>query len=165
MPLPTKQILRSLAGATLASLLMMATSFQAQASEITEYVVEAPFEDVRQDLGDGVVSLGYKVDHESFIGDMLARTSADVGGKKSIFKKAELIQFCSAVLSRAAMEADPANIAFCPYILFAYERTDEPGKVHVGFRRLDETGSEASKKALAKINSVLDGIAKEAANQ
>ncbi|MEE9375002.1 MAG: DUF302 domain-containing protein [Rhizobiaceae bacterium] len=157
--------LKIIAKAAMTCLVVCASLFPTQAAEITEYVVEAPFEDVRQDLGDGVVNLGYKVDYEAFIGDMLARTASDVGAKKSIYKKAEFIQFCSAVLSRAAMEADPANIAFCPYILFAYERTDEPGKVHVGFRRLDEQGSDASKAALAKINTILDSIAKEAANQ
>jgi uncharacterized protein (DUF302 family) len=137
----------------------------AQADDVTEYVVEAPFEDVIQDLSDGVINRGYKIDYQAHIGEMLARTSSDVGGKKKIFKGAKFIQFCSAVLSRAAMEADPANIAFCPYILFAYERADETGKVHVGFRRLYEGGSDASKAALAKVNSVLDEIAKEAAGQ
>ena len=95
----------------------------------------------------------------------MARTSQDVGGKKQIYKRAELIQFCSAVLSRNAMEADPANIAFCPYVLFVYERADESGKVRVGFRRLDETGSPDSKSALAAINKVLDEIVQEAADQ
>ncbi|MEX3008131.1 DUF302 domain-containing protein [Hoeflea sp. TYP-13] len=134
----------------------------AAASDVTEYIAEAPFEDVRQDLGDAVINRGYKIDYEAYIGEMLERTSADVGGKKEIYKNAEFIQFCSAVLSRAAMEADPANIAYCPYVLFAYELADEPGKVHVGFRRLDERGSEASKAALAKVNALLDEIAREA---
>ena len=137
----------------------------ANASETTEYMTEAAFEEVLQDLNDGVVNRGYKIDYEAHIGEMLARTSADVGGKKEIYKNAKLIQFCSAVLSRAAMEADPANIAFCPYILFAYERADEAGKIRVGFRHLDERGNDASKAALAKVNALLDEIAKEAAGK
>ena len=137
----------------------------ALASDVTEYVVEAEYEDVRQDLGDAVINRGYKIDYNAFVGDMLARTSQDVGGKKSLYEHAELIQFCSAVLSRNAMEADPANIAFCPYVLFVYERSDEKGKIRVGFRRLDETGSSDSKKALAAINAVLDEIVQEAADQ
>ena len=75
------------------------------------------------------------------------------------------MQFCSAVLSRAAMEADARNIAFCPYVLFVYELADQLGEIHVGFRRLDEVGSPASKQALAKINSVLDEIVQEAAGR
>ncbi len=165
MPL-LKKILKPLIASTFAAAVLLSTSATVTAAGITEFVVEAPFEDVRADLGDGVISRGYKVDYEAFIGDMLARTAGDVGAKKTIYKKAEFIQFCSAVLSRNAMEADPGNIAFCPYILFAYERADEPGKVHVGFRRLDDkSGSAASNKALAKINSVLEAIAKEASEQ
>ena len=137
----------------------------AWASDVTEYVIEAEFDGVRQDLGDAVINRGYNIDYNAFVGDMLARTSQDVGGKKQIYKRAELIQFCSAVLSRNAMEADPANIAFCPYVLFVYERADESGKVRVGFRRLDETGSPDSKSALAAINKVLDEIVQEAADQ
>ena len=138
---------------------------EARASDVTEYVVEAEYDIVRQDLGDAVVNRGYKIDYNAFVGDMLARTSQDVGGKKELYEKAELIQFCSAVLSRNAMEADPANIAYCPYVLFVYERADEKGKVRVGFRRLDEVGSDESKKALAAINAVLDEIVQEAADQ
>ena len=149
-----------------ATMVVAFTAVNATAADVTEYIVEAPFTDVRQDLGNAVVNRGYKIDYEAMIGAMLERTSEDVGGKKTIFSNAEFVQFCSAVLSRDAMEADPANIAFCPYVLFVYERADEPGKVHVGFRRLENpTGSEASHSALGKVNDVLDAIAQEAADQ
>lgn len=149
-----------------ATMVVAFTVVNATAADVTEYIVEAPFTDVRQDLGNAVVNRGYKIDYEAMIGAMLERTSEDVGGKKTIFSNAEFVQFCSAVLSRDAMEADPANIAFCPYVLFVYERADEPGKVHVGFRRLENpTSSEASQSALGKVNDVLDAIAQEAADQ
>ena len=41
--------------------------------------------------------------------------------------------FCSAVLSRKVMEADPANIAYCPYTLFVYDTPEPDGMVTVGF--------------------------------
>ena len=143
----------------------LALTAPARAADVTEYVAEAAFADVRADLGDAVVNRGYKIDYEAHIGDMLERTSGDVGAKETVYKNAEFVQFCSAVLSRKAMEADPGNIAFCPYVLFVYERADAPGKIHVGFSRLDEQGSDESKAALAEINGVLDEIAQEAANQ
>ena len=68
-------------------------------------------------------------------------------------------------LSRAAMEAAPGNIAFCPYAVFLYETPDAPGKVTVGYRRLAETGSDASKKALADVNALLAEIVAEAAGE
>lgn len=143
------------------AVLLFGGSFQLANAQVTEKVVETPFAEVRQALADAVINRGYKIDYEAFIGDMLKRTAEDVGADKPIYKDAQFIQFCSAVLSRNAMAADPANISTCPYILFVYEQADEAGKVHVGFRRLPETGSDESKKALAKINSVLDAILEE----
>lgn len=130
---------------------------------ITSYEVEAEFADVRQDLADAVINRGYVIDYEAMIGEMLERTAGDVGAAKTIYKNAEAIQFCSAVVSRRAMEADPANIAFCPYVLFVYERADMAGKVTVGFRRMAEIGSDASREALAAVNALLDEIVREAA--
>lgn len=135
----------------------------ASAQNVTELEAKGSFEEARQALTDAVVNRGYKIDYEAFIGAMLDRTGDDVGSAKPIYKEAQFIQFCSAVLSRKAMEADPANIAFCPYVLFVYERTDEPGKPRLGFRRLPETGSDASKASLAKVNEVLEEIVTEAA--
>ncbi|MEP1934790.1 MAG: DUF302 domain-containing protein [Roseibium sp.] len=130
---------------------------------VTSYTVNAAFEDVRFDLENAIVNRGLVIDYVSHIGEMLQRTSADVGGSKQIYANAQAMLFCSANLSRKAMEADPANIAFCPYTLFVYEEPAAEGKVTVGFRRLSETGSDASKAAISDVNALLDEIANEAA--
>lgn len=127
--------------------------------------VDRAYDDVRFDLESAIVNRGLVIDYVSHIGDMLARTGADVGSEVTIFTKAESMLFCSARLSRAAMEADAGNIAFCPYAVFLYETPDQPGKVTVGYRRLDETGSDASKKALADVNALLAEIVAEAAGE
>lgn len=132
---------------------------------VTAYTLEAPFEDVRFDLEGAIVNRGLVIDYTSHIGDMLARTAADVGASKDVFVNAQSMLFCSAVLSRKAMEADPANIAYCPYTVFVYETPDAPGTVTVGFRRLAETGSDASKAAIGEVNALLDEIVREAAGQ
>jgi len=129
---------------------------------VTEKTVKEEFAVVAQDVSDAIINRGYTVDHKSFIGDMLKRTGPSVGSDKVIYKNAELVQFCSAVLSRNMMEADAANIAFCPYVVFYYERADEPGTIHVGFRRMSEQGSEQSKAATKTINQLLDEIINEA---
>ncbi|MCV0396271.1 MAG: DUF302 domain-containing protein [Rhizobiaceae bacterium] len=117
--------------------------------------VEAEFTDVVTDLEDAVINRGYVVDYHGYIGEMLQRTAEDVGSEKQLYRNAEFIQFCSAVLSREMMEADIGNIAFCPYVLFAYETEAEPGKVVVGFRELPEgLGRDA-------INMLLDEIVRE----
>jgi len=142
----------------------MATA-QSMPDGVTAYQVEAAFEDVRFDLENAIVNKGLVIDYVSHIGDMLARTSEDVGGSKEIFLKAQSMLFCSADLSRKAMEADAANIAYCPYSLFVYEIPEQPGTVTIGYRQLSETGSEESRAAIAAVNQLLDTIAREASGQ
>ncbi|EAV43878.1 hypothetical protein SIAM614_12158 [Stappia aggregata IAM 12614] len=140
-------------------------SAQTMPEGVTAYQVSAAFDDVRFDLENAIVNHGLVIDYVSHIGDMLDRTSEDVGGKKQIFVNAQTMLFCSANLSRKVMEADAANIAYCPYSVFVFETPDQPGSVTVGYRHLDETGSEASKAAIGEVNALLDAIAKEATGQ
>ncbi len=120
---------------------------------------EADFAQVSQDLKDAIVNRGYAVDYHGFLADMLKRTAEDVGASKELYKDAEFFTFCSAVISRQAMEADIGNVAYCPYVLFVFEKADEPGNVHVGFRQLPAgPGRDA-------INLLLDEIAREAVGE
>ncbi|MEQ8294866.1 MAG: DUF302 domain-containing protein [Nitratireductor sp.] len=129
------------------------------ADDVTVYETDTPFADVAFDLGDAIVNRGYVVDYRGFIGEMLQRTAEDVGAQKALYKNAEFFQFCSAVISRRAMEEDIANIAYCPYVVFAYETESEPGTVRVGFRRLPEGGGRD------QVNALLDEIAREAVGE
>ncbi len=142
-----------------------AASAQSIPEGVTVYQVSAAFDDVRFDVENAIVNHGLVIDYVSHIGDMLDRTSQDVGGQKQIFVKAQAMLFCSANLSRKVMEADAANIAYCPYSVFVYETPDQPGTVTVGYRHLGETGSEESRAAIGEVNALLDAIAKEAAGQ
>lgn len=137
----------------------------AEPDDVEVVKAKAAFADVKQDLADAIVNRGYVIDYNAKIGEMLDRTRSDVGSSKKVYNNAETVQFCSAVLSRKMLEADPANIAFCPYVIFYYERADEPGTVRVGFRELDEDGSSESKAAIKAINDLLGEIIKEAAGQ
>lgn len=130
---------------------------------VTIYSVEEEFENVVLDVTDAIVNRGYKIDYTARIGEMLDRTAADVGASRKIYKGARILQFCSAVVSRQAMEADAQNIAFCPYSIFLYELADKPGTVEVGYRRLTGGASPESQAVLDKINALLDGVAREAA--
>ncbi len=131
-------------------------------SVLNEFIVEGEYEEVRFDLEDAIVTQGLTVDHVSHVSDMLQRTAGVVEGAKQIYVKGEQFQFCSAKLSRDAMQADPANIVFCPYMVFMYERADAPGKIHIGYRKLNEIGSDQSIKALNAVNTLLKNIITEA---
>ncbi|MEF2554494.1 DUF302 domain-containing protein [Aurantimonas sp. A2-1-M11] len=149
--------------AVLVALLLTASAAAQSAHEgITVRTIEAPFEDVRHDVLDAIVNRGFVIDYEAMIGEMLDRTAADVGADDKVYAHADTMQFCSAVLSRAAIEADPANIAYCPYVIFVYELAGQPGSIQVGFRHLPVRGSDASKTALSEINSLLEEIVAEA---
>lgn len=90
----------------------------------------------------------------------MERTGKDVGSNAPVYIKAEYFTFCSAKLSRQMMEADPANMSNCPYVVFIYQRAATVKEVNVGYRKLKPEGR--GKKALEEINVMLDRIAKAA---
>lgn len=130
------------------------------------YAKRAKFEDVRDDLKLAIEGKGLVIDYHSFINRMLERTGKDVGSGRTLYADAEAFVFCSAVASRKTMQADPANIAFCPYSIVVYATAQDPGTVHVAYRRpWRPDGSLGSKAALAGVDALLDSIAREAAGQ
>lgn len=153
--------LKSGAALTLAAVL---ASGPAVAQEIRTYTRKAAYDDVKFELSNAITERGLAVDLHGEVGQMLDRTGADVGSTRKIYAHSEFFAFCSAKLSRAAMEADPQNIGLCPYVVFMYELAGKPGEVVVGYRRPAPAGSDASKKAIGDIDALLDGIAKDAVN-
>ncbi len=121
----------------------------------------AAYEDVRIDLEQAIIGEGLKIDYSGNIAAMLARTGPDVGSNQPVYQHAEFFTFCSAKLSRAMMEADPANMSQCPYVMFIYQRAATTKEVVVGYRRVNVTGRGA--KALEEVNKLLDRIAKATA--
>jgi len=79
-----------------------------------------------------------------------------------IFVIAEVLEFCSATVSREMMEADPHNIIFCPYEIAVYVLPSAPDTVYIAFQRPPRTGSPRSRKSLDAVEELLDGIVKDA---
>ena len=136
----------------------------AEADHLRLYTTKGEFGNVKDDLMMAITGRGFVVDYNSHIGAMLDRTGKDLGTTKTVYGKAESLQFCSATVSRRMMEADPANIVFCPYIIVFYTLPQEPKTVYVGYRRPLPVGTEASKASLKAVEELLDGIVKEALN-
>lgn len=120
----------------------------------------ATYEDVRTDLESAIIKEGLKIDYTGNIAGMLQRTGADVGSNQPVYQNAEFFTFCSAKLSRAMMEADPANMAQCPYVVFMYQRAATVKEVTVGYRKVAVSGRGA--KTLEEINKLLDRVVKAA---
>lgn len=99
--------------------------------------VEGSFDDVAFAVENAIVNAGLVIEDRSHVGQMLARTKADVGGAKDLYTEADVFTFCSATVSRAVMEADILNIQHCPYSIFLFETPEAPGKITVGRRGYD----------------------------
>lgn len=123
---------------------------------------ESDFDAVRFGIESAIENRGYVIDYHARVGEMLERTAADIGADASPYSNAETWQFCSAILSRQMVDADPANIAHCPFVVYAYETREEPGVVVVGFRPHADDGEERSRAALEAIDRELAEIVAEA---
>ena len=149
-------------GFMLALLCAVAGAASAVQEDVKLYAVPGKYEDIKTDLTNAIVNQGLVIDFVGDINAMLTRTGADVGSTKPVYLAAQYVTFCSAKLSRAMMEADPRNMAFCPYVMFVYEAAAKPGEIVIGYRRPLGGASEASKAALVEIDALLDKIAREA---
>lgn len=124
----------------------------AVAQEAVTYDYDGTFEDAAFAVETAIVNRGLVVDYVSHVGEMLARTADDVGSDVVLFDAADVYLFCSATVSREVMEADPMNIAFCPYGIFVAETDDG---VMIGRQDYPE-GS------LDKVEAMLDTIIADA---
>lgn len=122
------------------------------AQDSTTYPFDGNFEDATFSVENAIIGRGLVIDWVSHVGEMLNRTGADVGSDVVIYDNADVFMFCSASLSRKVMEADPANVAFCPYAIFV---TDREGSVSVGYRNLPDG-------VMQEVQTLLDDIAQEA---
>ncbi len=120
------------------------------------------FDDVREAVEMAITDRGMVINNVSHVGEMLERTGKDLGETKQIFIKAEVLEFCSAVVSRKMMEADPDNIVFCPYVISVYVVPEKPGEVRVAYRKPRIAGSPASQESLKAVEDLLSGIVKDA---
>ncbi|WP_299649547.1 DUF302 domain-containing protein [uncultured Tateyamaria sp.] len=109
---------------------------------------DGSFDDATFAVESAIVGQGLVIDYVSHVGDMLNRTGADVGSDTQLFDNADIFIFCSAVVSREVMEADPMNIAHCPYGIFVAERD---GEVMVGYRDYPDGEMQKVQALLADI--------------
>lgn len=152
-------MIRAFAAAALAApFALAALPAAADSSGVRVETVEAPYEDVLFDLKIAIEGRGFVIDSVSHVGEMLNRTAADVEATKRIYDHAEVTQFCSATYSRAAMEADPLNLAYCPYGIFTYQLAGEEGTTRIGYRRFPEGEMQEIEKLLEGILSEVAGL-------
>jgi uncharacterized protein (DUF302 family) len=133
-----------------------------QAADVAIHSTKANFADVKERVVHAIENRGLVLNYTAHISDMLDRTGKDVGSERRIYAKAEVLEFCSAQLSRATMEADPRNIVYCPYAIAVYQLPKEPDTVYVSYRKPGAIGSGQSIKSLRAIDQLLAGIVRDA---
>lgn len=137
----------------LGSLLFVAPLGAATAGDTsTTYLYDGTFEDAAFGVESAIIGKGLVIDYVSHTGEMLERTRADVGSDVKLFDQADVFLFCSAALSRKVMEADPMNIAHCPYGIFV---ADRDGEVMIGYRNYPDG-------PMKEVQALLDDIVNEA---
>lgn len=125
-----------------------------RADEVILHEFDGSFDDATFALESAILDRGLVIDHISHVGEMLARTGADLGSEVEIFVQADVFLFCSASVSRAVMEADFTNIAYCPYGIFV---ADRDGVIYLGYRPYPDG-------PMAAVEALLEEITQEALN-
>lgn len=113
----------------------LSTAQIAAAQDSVVHSFDGSFDDATFAVESAIVGRGLVIDYVSHTGEMLNRTAEDVGSDVKLFEAADIFVFCSASLSRKVMEADPMNIAHCPYGIFV---ADRDGEVMIGHRTYPE---------------------------
>ena len=139
-----------------------ATYVLAQTDGPRLYRANGSYDDVRFELNNAIIARGLNIQTTGNVAEMLDRTGPATGATRKVFKAAEYVTFCSAKLSQQMIEADPANLVFCPFVIVIYETADKPGETIVAYRPPVPTGSGASKAAIAEADKLLEGIARDA---
>ena len=112
--------------------------------------VTASFDDTREAITMAIENRGLVINYVSHLGEMLERTGADIGATRRIFGQAQIIEFCSARLSRQMMELDPHNIVLCPFAISIYTLPGESG-TWVSYRRPSGVASQLVEPLLKAI--------------
>ena len=134
------------------TILTIGLAAPALAGDAVTVPYDGEFDDAAFAVETAIVGQGLVIDYVSHVGEMLNRTGEDVGSDRMLFKEADIFVFWSAVVSREVMEADPMNLAQCPYGIFVAE-TDEG--VTIGRRDYPSGPME-------KVEALLDTIIAEA---
>ena len=109
------------------------------------------FGEIKENLVMAIENRGLVINYTAHIASMLNRTGADLGKAKTVYRDAEVVEFCSASLSREMMETDPHNLALCPFSVAIYTLPETPGKVWLSYRLPPLPAAEKVRALLADI--------------
>jgi uncharacterized protein (DUF302 family) len=132
--------------------------------------IEGTFDDVYDEFKNAIINEGLTINYVGNVDQMLERTSqAQPNTDESTIKVtpvylfAKYMQFCSSALTRKAAQANPQNLSMCPFTVFIYETTANPGHIVIGYRpptlSTDEASQAISQEVILFLNRILNGVA------
>jgi len=127
-------------------------------SPVVTVKVEADFADILDAVKSAIDDRGLNVAHTLPASDMLGRTGPAFGITESVFRKAEIIEFCSAKISHALAKANPENILLCPFTVAVYVLESDPGYVRLSYRVPYVMDDEASAAGVEQMVELVKGI-------
>ncbi len=131
------------------------------AKHITTTIVEAEYQDVRDDLLDAVKGKGLNIAGVFHASEMLKNTKSVFNFRRDVYQNAEIIEFCSAGISHDISRANHLNILLCPFKIAVYNLEKDPKKVYVVWA-MPEAVDDKSKKAILKIGTLIKSIIEDA---
>lgn len=121
---------------------------------------EYDFDEMKDNVKLAIEERGMNIANELHASDMLNRTGPDLGFMDAIYKHAETVEFCSAVISHKLVQANVHNVVMCPFAVSIYVLNAEPGRVYVSYR-VPMAGAETA-GVTAEVDELVRGIAEDA---
>ena len=146
--------------AFLMSLLLLAVTAHAEGPVYSYSTSDLNFDEVKDNVKMAITGRGVNIANELHASEMLNRTGPDLGFAHPVFKRAETIEFCSAVISLRLVESNPDNVVMCPFTISIYQLNNDEGVIHAAFRV--PVGFEESAEQYAEVADFISGIVKEA---
>lgn len=102
---------------------------------VTVEIEESDFQSAHEALVEAIEAEGMVVGAVLPFGDMLERTARQARERESgPYRRAELVQFCSAGLAHDMVREDAAQIVFCPLSIALYVPAANPSRVVMAYR-------------------------------
>jgi len=137
-----------------------ASPFLIGTSSIFSQKVDGNYFEVAQNLRSAILGKGLHIAHELHASDMLQRTGAAYGYKKSTYSNASILEFCSAKLSQKLSRIHPDNIVLCPFTIGIYSLQNEKNMVHITYKI--SSGKPGTEKVVEEINELISSIIEDA---
>ncbi len=106
--------------------------------------IQGSFSDVRERLESAIANQGFTLSNSLHLQEMLQRTAKDLGMPDNRYLHAEAVEFCSAKLAHLMSQADPRNLANCPFVITLYVLPSQPTQVQVVYRLPVLAGKKAA---------------------